>query len=131
MPSTLTLSRYLTLSPTKRLLIKLDAYGINSQLLSWLTYFLSNCSQYLYIGEDISHSIPVLLCVSQGSVLGSLLFLLYINDLLNCLHPSIGVRINSRNWIAMDFFQAKLYIFSKLNYIFTRAVMLFLATKRL
>ena len=63
------------------LLAKLNHYGICGVSNNWFKSYLSNRSQYVSI-NGYESSLAVINCdVSQGSVLGSLLFLLYINDL--------------------------------------------------
>ena len=66
------------------LLSKLYSYGIRGNPLRWFENYLCNRNQVVKIGDTISSSQTIICGIPQGSTLGPLLFLLYINDLPNC-----------------------------------------------
>ena len=75
--------------PHKRLIIKLQYYGIRGPLLNWFESFLTNRSRTLVCDGKHSDPAQVTSGVPQGTVLGQLLFLLYVNDLPDNLKSSI------------------------------------------
>ena len=73
----------------KFLLSKIHHYGIRNHTLSWIGAFLSNRTQTTVVNGVHSSYVEVASGVPQGSVLGPMLFLLYINDINNAIKSQI------------------------------------------
>jgi hypothetical protein len=74
------------------LLHKLNYYGVRGHVLQWFRSYLTNRTQYTQVNSVLSKPTTIKIGVPQGSVLGPLLFLIYINDIHSCI-PDSELRI--------------------------------------
>ena len=83
------------------LLLKLQDIGLSSAALNWFSSYLSNRFQAVRINSELSDKLPIQSGVPQGSILGPILFNIYVNDL-----PSVPQCCKSKTYVDDN----KLYI---------------------
>ena len=77
-----------------KLLHKIQYYGINGKTKAWISAFLGSHSQQVVVSGQSSRSADVLSGVPQGTVLGPMLFVLYINDINEGLNSQMRLFVD-------------------------------------
>ena len=66
------------------LLHKLESVGLLDDTVNWFQSYLTNRKQRTSVGDTLSVATPVTVALPRGSILGPLLFLIYVSDLPSC-----------------------------------------------
>ena len=81
----------------KGLLYKLHSAGIRGNLLNWISNYLSNRKQKVVLPGTESHFANISAGVPQGSIVGPLMFLIYINDIVSNLRSRVNLFADDTN----------------------------------
>jgi hypothetical protein len=79
--------------PHRRLLLKLDFYGVRGNLLKFIEKWLTSRKQRVVVNGEASNPANVKSGIPQGTVLGPLMFLLYINDIADHIDSGTKIRL--------------------------------------
>jgi hypothetical protein len=82
-------SKAFDLVPHDWLLKKIAALGVDSRVVMWIREFLIHHSQRVRVGRHYSEDVGVMSGVPQGSILGQILFLAYVNDIWRDIESKI------------------------------------------
>ena len=86
-------SKAFDIVPHRRLLHKLQHYGVTGKTNEWIKSRLCQCQQRVVLDGSTSSDSEVLSGVPQGTVLGPLMFLLYVNDIGNNVSSQTSIKL--------------------------------------
>ena len=88
--------------PHQRLLCKLKAYGIAGGINDWIRAFLTGRTHRVVVNSSLSSWLEVTSGIPQGSVLGPILFVLFINDLPDMVRSTAHIFADDTNGTEMS-----------------------------
>ena len=110
--------------PHCELLFKLWKIGISGKLWNWFRCYLSNRLQCVTISNSRSDLLPVLSGVPQGSILGPMLFIIYINDMpLTCTSLKYSYLLMMQNCVKVFLMLLTLHCYSMIYIIYKFGVL--------
>ena len=84
------------------LLMKLEAMGLHKSAVDWFASYLMNRQQCVELGNKISDPANITCGVPQGSILGPLLFLIYVNDIVSAVQCKLLLYADDSALIVAD-----------------------------
>ena len=84
--------------PHTRLLVKMKAYGLSEKMCTWVQDFLSDRKQCVQVNGMKSQWHKVTSGIPHSSVLGPVLFVIYINDLPECVKSAVFLFADDTNF---------------------------------
>lgn len=104
----------------EKLLEKLFQYGIKGTVLKWLRSYLENITQQVRFNNKWSKSLTTKYGVPQGSVLGPLLFIIYINDIVKTCPEGYNIKMFADDTIIYVSGESSIELENKINIIFNK-----------
>ena len=65
-------------------------FGLSGYVISWVRFYLTNCTSFVEIDSSSSSNTTICISVPQGSVLGPLLFVLFISHVASVINPDLS-----------------------------------------